>query len=257
VRTSLIFAMVVTSAFNLAATPVQPAATWTEAGRFQVNIPITGEPNVSTVQGVLSKPQGNGPFAAIVMFRGISGFAVHLANLTRHADHYNGMGIIALALDPAGSRGYRPGSSPPAAALRRDAYAALSYLRGTALVDQQKIFVEGISRGGGIVLAALDSNQNNDQQQRFAGGIAYVPWCYPTLTPYAPLIIFSGGNDWISAAKACEQLRGRSNLEVMVFPNAAHEFASSDGDDARIAQRQVDAFITRIIGGNAPTASSR
>jgi hypothetical protein len=156
------------------------------------------------------------------------------------------MGLVTLALDPAGSRGCPPGSSPPAAALRKDAYAALNYLRSINVVGSQKIFVEGISRGGGVVLAALDNNQNSDQQQRFAGGIAYVPWCYPTPTPYAPLVIFSGGDDWISSAKQCEQLRGRGNLEVVVFPDAAHEFAVSDGADARTAQARADAFILSI-----------
>ncbi len=211
-----------------ASVPALADLSWSDAGRFEVSVPISGEPNLSAVRGVLSKPQGNGPFAAVVMFPGISGFNVHLRDLTRHADHYNSMGLMTLALDPAGSRGYPPGSSPPAAALRKDAYSALNYLRSIAVVGSQKIFVEGISRGGGVVLAALDNNQNSDQRQRFAGGIAYVPWCYPTLTPYAPLVIFSGGDDWISSAKQCEQLRGRGNLEVVVFPDAAHEIAVSD-----------------------------
>jgi dienelactone hydrolase len=233
------------------------ASSWTDAGRFEVDVPISGEAGLSTIRGFLSKPQGNGPFAAVVMFPGISGFGVHLGDLTRHADHYNGMGLVALAMDPAGSRGYPAGSSPTGPALRKDAYAALNYLRSTAIVGPQKIFVEGISRGGGVVLAALDANQNADQSQRFAGGIAYVPWCYPSLAPYAPLIIFSAGDDWVASAKPCEQLRGRANLDVVVFPGAAHEFATSGTADARSAQAQVDAFITNIIGGRSPALSTR
>jgi dienelactone hydrolase len=134
--------------------PALADLSWSDAGRFEISVPIGGEPNLSAVRGVLSRPQGNGPFAAVVMFPGISGFNIHLRDLTRHADHYSSMGLVMLALDPAGSRGYPPGSSTPAAALRKDAYAALNYLRSIAVVGSQKIFVEGISRGGGVVLAA-------------------------------------------------------------------------------------------------------
>ncbi|MFO1188237.1 MAG: dienelactone hydrolase family protein [Alphaproteobacteria bacterium] len=158
------------------------------------------------IPATLLKPDGPGPFAAIVILHDCSGLGERSSGAPhRWADVLVRAGFVVLIPDsftPRGipngvclesatsglSRDERRAVSHPARAY--DAHAAKAYLQGLAYVDAARIGVMGGSHGGTSTLAAMvrggpgqDANtlgQNGDRngnRNGFAAGIALYPSC--------------------------------------------------------------------------------
>jgi dienelactone hydrolase len=93
-----------------------------------------------TIEGYLSKPEGNGPFAAIVYLHGCDG-------LSEDARTYNARGNVSLMLDSFATRGIKNACSQVTQGLlltrQGDALGALSYLSNLPFVDPQRIAASG------------------------------------------------------------------------------------------------------------------
>src|SRR4051812_2302863 len=111
----------------------------------------------TTIEGYLSKPNGSGPFPAIVYLHGCSGLSKNTR--ARIADLLTGWGYLSLAVDSFATRGIKEachGGMPPRQA---DALGALVYLSNLPSVDATRIAVVGSSQGG-IVALRLASRQD-------------------------------------------------------------------------------------------------
>lgn len=129
-----------------------------------------------TIEGYLSKPEGDGPFSAIVYLHGCDG-------LSEDARTYNARGYVSLMLDSFATRGIKNACTQvtPGLLLTRqgDALGALSYLSSLPFVDSQRIAVIGYPQGA-IVALQLASNHQAEifdvpRDRTFKAAVAYLP----------------------------------------------------------------------------------
>jgi dienelactone hydrolase len=186
----------------------------------------------ATIEGYLSKPDGAGPFPAVVYLHGCNG----LSENTRHriADLMTGWGYVSLAVDSFTTRGIKEAcdrSMPP-----RQAYAlgALLYVSNLTFVDPKRIVVVGSSQGGIVALRLASTTDikvfDVPDGLKFKAAVAYYPLCGVATQKLAiPTIIMIGELDDWTPAKDCEQwmaLRAGKGAPVTltVYPGAYHSF---------------------------------
>src|SRR2546422_9774702 len=155
-RQALPVAALVTSAALSACSGsfVGPSITTTAPGGFSEQIPVT-----------LSKPDGPGPFPAVVIVHDCSGLGPRSSGAPdRWARELLGQGYVVLIPDSFTTRGFADGVctvpstrgvdvSPDRRAL--DAYAALAHLRTLPYVDGSRVGLMGGSHGGTTTLASM------------------------------------------------------------------------------------------------------
>ena len=220
---------------------------------------FSSDDSKTELTGYLWKPQGTGPFPAIVMLHGRAGpYSVTAKGVydastlsQRHqawGEFWAARGYLALHVDSFGPRGYALGfalhsyKSRPAAVSEQtvrplDAYGALRYLRGRSDVIAGRIGVQGWSNGAMTVLAALGSAApavvRPTLDSGFRAALALYPGCREQdkqdYLPYAPLLILLAAEDDEVSPVACRRFGERviargGKLEFIVYPGAQHAF---------------------------------
>jgi dienelactone hydrolase len=109
----------------------------------------TGAP-ATTIEGYPSKPDGSGPFPAIVYLHGCDGLSANARSVA--AEVITGWGYVSLAVDSFATRGIKGACDQPIPDRQADALGALLYLSKLAFVDPKRIAVLGSSQGGIIAL---------------------------------------------------------------------------------------------------------
>lgn len=201
--------------------------------------------------GKLAKPDGAGPFPAIVLLHGCGGLTDSKGRLTaRHADwakRFVELGYLVLLVDSFGPRGLgsqctvRERSFSVFGDRVRDAYAALAWLQQQPEVRGDRISLMGWSNGASVVLAALATTNGArpSLKQSFHRAVALYPGCtgvartYPDFRPLLPLLILSGGEDDWTPSDPCKKLAEKAQqagatVELVVYPNAFHGFDNPD-----------------------------
>ncbi|WP_448188575.1 dienelactone hydrolase family protein [Azospirillum sp. sgz301742] len=192
------------------------------------------------LSGRIMRPHGSGPFPAVVMLHGCGGLYTKAGALAaRHlwwASALRDQGYLVLMVDSFGPRGIKEQCTEKERKARasverkRDAWAALEFLRGRPDVQGERIAALGWSQGGSTVLAAYDLD---GEGAGFRGAVAFYPGCRvvsgnPDWQPSGPLLILIGENDDWTPPEPCEQLAGRDSvkdrLELVVYPDAVHGF---------------------------------
>jgi dienelactone hydrolase len=129
------------------------------AGAFEhVQIPYAG----GTLKAALFRPEGDGPFPAVVGLHGCSGLggrAAAVGPIYRDwGERLAAAGFVVLFPDSFGSRGAGPQCSVRERAIRPrvervvDANAARHWLQGQPWVRQDRVFLVGWSHGGSTTL---------------------------------------------------------------------------------------------------------
>ena len=191
----------------------------------------------TTVDGTLFKPDGAGPFPAVVLLHGCGGIRTHFV---QWAGAIRDMGYVALLVDSFRPRGIRSicASSQTMATMTTDraadAYGALRHLKGLPFVDGDRVVLMGWSHGGWTTLDALASWHYRSSPDQFRAAIAFYPWCRDALTePFrVPVLVLIGGSDDWTPAKKCEDMQARLRLvnpdapplRVQVYQDAHHDF---------------------------------
>lgn len=195
-----------------------------------------------TLTGKLTKPQGDGPFPAVVLMHGCAGI---LKYNEVWAERLTTWGYVTLQLDSLGPHGQLDICAniyDVAFQVRaRDAYDAKAYLGGLPFVDRNRIAIMGWSHGGIATLCSV-SNSNWDawtalirtdlprkKEDPFRAAIAFYPYCIDKLKDSnAPLLILAGELDnWCPAAFCQDNMpRGKPQNEIIlkVYPGAHHCF---------------------------------
>jgi dienelactone hydrolase len=196
-----------------------------------------------TLTGKLIKPQGDGPFPAVVLLHGCGGI---LKAYDDWAEKLASWGYVALEVDSLGPRSltsicaniWQVNFSVRA----EDAYDAKAYLNGLPFVDSKRIGIMGWSHGGCGTLAAV-SRQNYGTFAAFAGtnleppkrnglfkaAVAFYPFCIGQLEDSnAPLLVLIGEQDTWCPALLCQMKMpsGKTSNEVAlkIYPEAYHGF---------------------------------
>ncbi len=208
----------------------------------EIALTVTPPGQTLTLPAVLIKPEGNGPFPAIVMMHGCSGPGPRSSGaLWRWAKELVPQGYVVLIPDSFTPRGLPKGICTGGAEGRvasgdvraADAYGALAALRGLPFVDGKRVGLMGSSHGGRTTLAALVASAEDRalvaaRREGFAAGLALYPRCdtrYGTWTvthrdgergpvtgyrgiyvQLAPLLILAGELDDWTPAEPCRML---------------------------------------------------
>ena len=203
-------------------------------------ISVTTKSGDANLNAWLAKPEGNGPFPAVVLLHGCSGTERSTSHqmvwrgLNRHADLLNENGYVTLILDSFGSRGVRDGCKNPLDRLQmrtRDARAALDHLLGLPFVEPGRIGLVGLSSGGHTALWSISDLAGTDMQGSIGFGavVAFYPYCELPFTRFdVPVLILIGEDDDWTPADLCRRLERRltaeSDLSLVVYPDTYHSF---------------------------------
>lgn len=233
----------------------------------------------------LHKPQGDGPFPAVVLMHGCGGWqpAVRFT-MQAYAEQFVRRGFVVLDLDSFGPRNLGNGKvcesiERQQAALdyrTHDAYDALRYLQAQGFVDGERVFLMGQSNGGSVAINVAKGDGGPDASRPgYRGVVAYYPWCGSfdgrrTVKLAAPLLVFGGAkDDWVPA-RECQGIRSTgAEMNFVMYPNAAHSFdlelmpqrylgnlIGKDAFAATDSRGRMMNFFTRLARGNAALTAS-
>ena len=189
-----------------------------------------------TLDGFLTKPDGSGPFPAVVLLHGCNGvrdFEKTWANAVAEA------GLVALLIDSHGSRGIREACDrtsivPSLVNFANDALGALSYLSAQSFVRPNTIGIIGWDAGAWALLSVMSQNGYGQfSKEKFAAATAFYPWVAETEPTafIAPILLVFGGKDDLTPGGRVERFVSRSsalsgNIPIVVktYPEAVHFF---------------------------------
>lgn len=186
--------------------------------------------------GYLSRPQGNGPFPAIIVLHGCGGLGKKLKDDV--AEQWVARGYVVLLVDSYATRNIKTTcrntrSDGAFTSTERvyDAYGALDLLSTYPFVDAQRVALMGFSAGGVSALQA--TKVEGDEQltaRKFKAAVAYYPTCSPDDgDATVPTLIAVGELDDWGPPALCRQrlahLSGRApKIQLDVYPGAYHDF---------------------------------
>ena len=201
---------------------------------LQITLPAPGGGS-EQIPVTVSKPDGPGPFPAIVMMHDCSGLGPASSGApARWAAELVERGYVVAIPDSFTPRGWVDGvctnPSPRRAEVgpfrrARDAHAALAFVRALPYVDGRRVGLMGGSHGGSTALASMGS-------PGFAAAVALYPRCgsgaYRTT---APLLILIGEKDDWTPAEPCRKLAEAAlaagqPVSITIYPGAHHSFDS-------------------------------
>jgi dienelactone hydrolase len=237
---------------------------------------ITTAPNGAReeIPVTVSKPEGAGPFPAVVIVHDCSGLGPRSSGApARWARELGARGYVTVIPDSFTTRGHPDGVCTDASPSRgevapsrrvRDAYAALSHARALPYVDGRRVALMGGSHGGSTTLASMAMPQNawdllaREKRAGFAAAVALYPSCGVSLGTWradgagtyrsvAPLLILIGEKDDWTPAAPCVKLAASTRatehpVAITVYPGAHHSFDSD---------RPVR-FVAARVNSNAP-----
>jgi dienelactone hydrolase len=204
-------------------------------------------PNVTpgaplTIEATLVRPDGPGPFPAVVQLHGCGGIEAQSFRWARWlADH----GYVALVVDSFGPRQAKadcrsgPGD-PPVTARLDDAFGALRYLQSRPDVRGDRVAAIGWSQGGVYAMAVINGPSLERARRRgvvlpavgFAASVGVYPGgCFSLVHEQVvrPLLVLIGADDdWTPAARCremVEAMRSRgADATIVIYPGAYHYF---------------------------------
>ena len=188
------------------------------------------------IQGDLARPDGAGPFPAVVGLHGCAG--MHDTTKQKLTDDLVARGYIVLLVDSYATRGIKHACTSDAYLTffkrRPDAYGALVFLAGQTFVDPRRVAVVGFSAGAWVTLSVAEPNSfklfEPPSNLRFRAAAAFYPPCgWVGARPAIPTLIFIGASDdWTPAADCSKKVTGWGNygppVELVVYPGTHHGF---------------------------------
>jgi dienelactone hydrolase len=205
------------------------------------------------LKGALYKPEGNGPFPAIVALHGCDGLLEKSIMAPRYADWGERLaagGFVVLFPDSFAARGIgaQCGAAQHSLPLVRervgDAETAKHYLQAQPYVVANRVSLIGWSQGGVAALWAVRPGvAKKDGKPDFRSAVAFFPGCRrlrdTAWSARLPTLILIGAKDDWSPASYCEQMvagaKGRTaRTSIILYPGAYHDF---DHPDLPLQQR--------------------
>lgn len=212
------------------------------ASSVTIDAGVAGE-SPDLIPALLFKPDGPGPFPAVIIMHDCSGLGPRSSGGTaRWAGELTARGFVVLLPDSFTTRGHAGGVCVNPSSSRndvrpgrraRDAYAALAYTRTLPYVDGTRVGLMGGSHGGSTTLASIvearPEIRRGGNTAGFAAAVALYPGCaarygdwrvvrHPPGSPVAsvdyrgaykataPLLILIGEKDDWTPAEPCRRL---------------------------------------------------
>ncbi len=195
---------------------------------------VYGTEDEIELTGKIYKPEGKGPFPAVVMLHRCNG----IESIDNYwASKFKSWGYVAFVIDSLGPRNRTstcwPGASPGNSDRAMDAYSAKDYLSKLPFVISDKIAVIGWSDGGKTTLVAVDNKFYGmlppERKDPFTAAVAFYPYCPNIMDNLnAPLLILIGEkDDWTPASECLNRMpMGKTKHEVnlKIYEGAHHAF---------------------------------
>ena len=127
------------------------------------------------------KPDGPGPFPALVIVHSCGGLRPEIQDWAKEA---LSRGYVAFVIDSLGPRGLKTVCIPPSSVTTwrgaKDALQALDHLKRFAFVDQERIGLMGFSWGAmvGLLVSSREIAELFSPSKRFAAVTSFYPSCY-------------------------------------------------------------------------------
>jgi len=190
------------------------------------------------LRGFLGKPDGDGPFPAIVALHGCSGLPE--AVVQGASERAVSKGFVILLVDSFTTRAIDHTCTPDKYAAADiftrtlDAYGALLFLARAPFVDAHRVAVAGASQGGMVTLSAAEARSIelfvNPDNLAFRAAIALYPGCGVVgARPSIPTLILVGELDDWTPASDCERAvahwgNAGAPVQLVTYPGAHHAF---------------------------------
>lgn len=192
------------------------------------------------IEGNLYKPEGNGPFPAVVILHGCGGIDYHFIAWCEQLVTW---GYVALMVDSFGPRGVNRvcGNPSKVSPIERslDAYGAAVYLKQLPYVDGDKIGLIGFSHGGYTGMRAIQKNFVDIAKMKkspIKAAVLFYPWCdsrHDQDIAIPTLILIGSKDDWTPASRCVELVKRVSKpelVEFVVYDGAYHDFDRPKGN---------------------------
>ena len=191
-----------------------------------------GQGELSGVRGYLSRPNGRGPFPAVVLLHSCLGLPVNRRVIGEAMARW---GYVALFVDDFATRGLEQTCAVDFPEGVADAFGALRYLAKLPYVDPSRIAAVGYSQGADTALAISTSRYAAglapSEDPKFKAAAAFYPPCENQggARLRIPTSILVGALDEVTPAGDCERLANeqptdRPEVKLVVYPGAAHGF---------------------------------
>ncbi len=195
----------------------QPAAKPAEI----VEIPLNPLPFI--LKGAVRRPEGRGPFPAIILLPACGNLATSVNQVWGQA--LLSWGYVTLTLDvftPRGIAGQKTCLQPAPPELAEDVYRGLKLLVARKDVDPKQVFVIGFGRSSTLVLAAIERDGiERDARHRFLGAVVVYPQFCGAANGNVTVatLVMIGARD--PQLDACRKLAaGEDDMGISRTPNA-------------------------------------
>ncbi len=192
-----------------------------------VRFPNTTRADADTITAYLSKPEGDGPFPAVLLLHGCLGLERDGASKTwLGLKHYeltlNDAGFVTLIVDSHGSRGKRRDellstSCRAGVEIDRllDVTGSIRYLKTLPFVKPE-IGALGLSQGAAVVINTTGWKEGPLRKQVLSAAVAIYPSCrHRPKDVRIPLLILIGDADNITPAERCTYWLGLYEKQVV------------------------------------------
>ena len=243
---------------------LQPTPKWeTVTFKASPSLKYTYYPKITAK---LRKPQGQGPFPAVVLIHGTRGIREHHY---RWIERLSRWGYVALLVDSIGMRErYNPDFDPitiPLEGFIRDAYDAKSFLGSLPYVNPARIAVMGWEKGGWAILNEVRERLEFDcEKEPFQAAVTVSPYCSGFLDrTNSPLLVLMGEKDRWCPPGRCRipsERKGDHEVILKVYEGAHHAFDEMGIDkrfqghhflynqeSAEDAIERINAFLRRYL----------
>ncbi|WP_114946456.1 dienelactone hydrolase family protein [Microvirga calopogonii] len=216
--------------FNSASRPLGKLMEQRARARGEDPKPTPGE----HLEGYLARPEGSGPFPAVVVLPGCAGLTPYVKE--ELPQQLASWGYVALVVDSWATRRIEPDCMKDPGSVDRvaDSYGGFFYLATLPFADRTRVGVLGVADGARIVLTLVqplpDDWVFNPDKLTFKAGVTYDPMCAEADAKATfPLLLLIGQRDQRYPARACEDLTRNpavdsAPMELAVFPDAHHGF---------------------------------
>lgn len=204
----------------------------------QVKYPAAVLPGITapaTITATIAKPEGPGPFPAVIVLHDCGGISSKDRDWTKRLAAW---GYVAILPDSFGSRGQANlcADVEKVGAQQRvqDVIGTAEYLATLPYVQKGKIAVLGFSHGGWTIMKGVQQDAYWGQFG-IKGAVAYYPYCTaPQDRNVAiPLRILIGEkDDWTTPDRCRAVVAAAKNptlIEMTVYPDAYHSFDCNCG----------------------------
>jgi dienelactone hydrolase len=238
---------------------------------------VTAAPTPDALQPILRphdtlyRPDGAGPFPAVVVLHGCSGVR---GKDRRWAERLRDQGYVALVVDSLTGRGLTTrghwrevcsGWTLWGGTRAADVRASLAYLRTLPYVDGEHLAVVGFSHGAWAALDLL-AGASEDDVRGLRAVVAFYPYCGMASRAHwlgfrvrVPTLVLLGADDWKTSADECRDVATREAasgrpVTVTVYPGVGHSFDWRSSPATDDANRRVRAFLAENLGARRTEA---